>query len=54
MQKFKTGIRENINTTSNSRVYKLFKIKKIIKDNGCCVICIKRHSGKVKKYHTYC
>ncbi len=63
MQTIKTGIdkieesetqKENIKNVSNSRVYRLFKIRDIVHDNGACLVCIRRKSGRIRKYHTYC
>lgn len=36
------------------RTNRLFNIRKIIKNNQCCLICLKRMKGKIKKYKTYC
>lgn len=36
------------------RTNRLFNIQKIIKNNQCCLICLKRMRGKIKKYKTYC
>ena len=36
------------------RTNRLFNIRKIIKNNQCCLICLKRMRGKIKKYKTYC
>ncbi len=42
-------IRETMKNTENSRVYKLLRIRKIVKENGACLYCIKRWKGKVGK-----
>lgn len=38
----------------NRRSNKIYNIRKIIKNNQCCLICIKRIKGSIKKYKTYC
>lgn len=38
----------------NRRVNKIYNIRKIIKENNCCLICLKRLKGTIKKYKTYC
>ena len=41
-------------TTTDRRSNKLFNIRKIIKHNQCCLICLRRLSGGIKKYKTHC
>ncbi len=38
----------------NRRSNKLYRIRKIIRENGACMICIRRLKGGIKKYKTYC
>ncbi len=38
----------------NRRTNRLWNIRKIIKNNQCCLICLKRMRGKIKKYKTNC
>lgn len=42
-------MKETIKNTTNSSIYKKFVIKKIIKNNHACLICIKRRSGSIRK-----
>ena len=38
----------------NRRVNRMWNIRKVIKENRACLICIKRLKGEVKKYKTNC
>ena len=38
----------------NRRVNRMWNIRKVIKENCACLICIKRLKGEVKKYKTNC
>jgi len=42
------------NEESNSRVDKLQRIRRRIKENRACLICIRRWAGGVRKYVTFC
>jgi hypothetical protein len=41
-------------TIVDRRTNKLFNVRKIIKHNQCCLICLRRTHGTIKKYKTYC
>lgn len=41
-------------TNSNPSVDKKIRIYKRIKYNGCCVYCIRKWRGQIKKYKTDC
>ena len=45
---------ETMQNTENPRVYKLFRIRKIIKDNVACLICIRGRKGRAHNYRTNC
>jgi hypothetical protein len=39
---------------TNKRVNRIVRIRKIIRENGACLICVRRWNGGVKKYRTSC
>ena len=39
---------------TNKRVNQVVRIRKIIRENGACLICVRRWKGGVKKYRTNC
>ena len=47
-------VAETMQNTENPRVYKLFRIRKIIKDNVACLVCIRRRKGSARNYRTNC
>ena len=38
----------------NRRTNRIWNIRKVIKENGACLICIKRLKGTIKKYKPNC
>ena len=47
-------MKNTINNTTNSSVYRKAKIREIIKNNRACIICIRRWRGRIKTYKTTC
>lgn len=47
-------VAETMQNTENPRIYKLFRIRRIIKDNAACIICIRRRNGRARNYKTNC
>jgi hypothetical protein len=41
-------------TVVDRRTNKIFNIRKVIRNNSCCLICIRRIKGSIKKYKTNC
>lgn len=39
---------------TNPNIIRKLTIRRIIKENGACLICIRRWTGKIKKYITDC
>jgi hypothetical protein len=45
---------KNDKLETNKRVNRIVRIRKIIRENGACLICVRRWNGGVKKYRTNC